>query len=144
MKISEHFSDIEFFSPDVYEEIIAAGHEPCWHIDPVLVLRLEIIRKELEDKFPDVTINITHTQNGTNGFRPYKQNLLAGGKEYSFHQEGKAVDFIAMAGGRMIPVETVQKVIRENFDTGGLGKGSTFTHIDVRNSNKLVEWGYGR
>ena len=126
--LSESFNSKEFFKDDTYQTIKSCKHEPAWHIDPELVKRLQIIRQYFNSP-----VRIT------SGYRTMGENIAAGSSsKYSFHQEGKAADIVVEG---VDPLK-VQGFIEDNWDTGGLGLGKTFTHIDVRNSSRLVKWSY--
>jgi uncharacterized protein YcbK (DUF882 family) len=124
--LSKHFSSKEFFTADTYIKI-KEYHDPKWHISELLVTRLELIRQ-----FFNQPVHII------SGYRTEKENISAGGSKNSFHKEGKAADIVIEG----VSPTDVQDFVKKSFNDGGLGKGKTFTHLDVRNSDKLVEWDY--
>ena len=136
-KISNHFTDTEFFDEMDFEDIVEAGHEPLWHISMKLVQRLEILRSAMADEMgEEICLKIN------SAYRTYEHNEEVGGAPFSFHKEGKAADVLAYkkVTGELVPAETVQKVVRENIKDGGLGCYKTFSHIDIRESLHLVSW----
>lgn len=124
--LSEHFDSKEFYTAQTYA-YVASINPPSWYISKKLITRLEIIRA-----YFGKPIKIT------SGFRTVGENIIAGGKELSFHLHGKAADIIVID---IIP-EEVQAFCRKHFTDGGLGLGKTFTHIDVRNTKELIVWTY--
>ena len=72
----------------------------------------------------------------TSGFRCETHNIKVGGKEFSQHLYGNAVDFIIEG----ISPKEIQKYCENLFKDGGIGYGKTFTHVDVR--GKRARWNY--
>lgn len=73
----------------------------------------------------------------TSGARCKSHNAIVGGKPGSRHLVGKAADFKA----ENVAPSIVQEKIREFWpDRFGLGKGASFTHLDVREHR--ADWGY--
>lgn len=73
-------------------------------------------------------------------YRTEKHNKKVGGAKNSMHLEGKALDLRPPKG---INIESFYKVIRINakeLGVKGLGKYSTFVHVDIRSSDELVTW----
>lgn len=108
-KISENFKVKEFASTD--------GADPIF-IAPQLTMVLQRIRAHFNRP---VTIN--------SGYRTYARNKAVGGVKYSQHQYGIAAD-IVVSGIAPKDVADYAETLMPN--TGGIGRYSTFTHIDVR------------
>ena len=108
-KLSENFKVKEFASTD--------GADPIF-IAPQLVMVLQRIRSHFNRA---VTIN--------SGYRTYARNKVVGGAKYSQHQYGIAADII-VSGIAPKDVADYAETLMPN--TGGIGRYSTFTHIDVR------------
>lgn len=108
-KLSENFKAKEFASTD--------GSDPIF-IAPELVEVLQKIRTHFNRA---VTIN--------SGYRTYSRNKDVGGAKYSQHQYGIAADII-VSGIAPKDVADYAETLMPN--TGGIGRYSTFTHIDVR------------
>lgn len=109
VKLSENFKVKEFASTD--------GADPIF-IAPDLVVVLQRIRSHFDRA---VTIN--------SGYRTYARNKAVGGAKYSQHQYGIAAD-IVVSGIAPKDVADYAETLMPN--TGGIGRYSTFTHIDVR------------
>lgn len=107
--LSENFKVKEFASTD--------GADPIF-IAPQLVMVLQRIRTHFNRA---VTIN--------SGYRTYARNKVVGGAKYSQHQYGIAAD-IVVSGIAPKDVADYAETLMPN--TGGIGRYSTFTHIDVR------------
>ena len=126
MKLSEHFDDKEFFDKDTYQLIISSSHAPAWHISPLLINRLEKIREHFGKP---IHIN--------SGFRTQSENIIAGSIQmFSMHQYGIAADIVIKG----VEPKEIFHFIVETWTTGGVGRYDTFIHIDVRNSNSLIQW----
>ena len=108
-KLSENFKVKEFASTD--------GTDPIF-IAPALVEVLQKIRTHFKKS---VTIN--------SGFRTAARNKAVGGAKYSQHLYGTAAD-IVVSGISPVEVANFAETLLPN--TGGIGRYSTFTHIDVR------------
>lgn len=126
-KLSEHFKLEEFFKPDTLADLRQKGQDPQWHLDERLIVRLEQIRTHFNK-----AVKITRA------YSSQAENFATEGKPYSQHLYGRGVDFIVDG----IEPGVVQAYIRSAFADGGLGKGKTFTHLDCRWSNYLIEWEY--
>jgi uncharacterized protein YcbK (DUF882 family) len=78
------------------------------------------------------------------GYRTETYNKKIGGAKFSQHVQGRALDLRPPDG---VDVDTFYNTIRANVDSlgiHGLGRYTTFVHIDVRPTDKLVSWkGYG-
>lgn len=108
-KLSENFKVKEFASTD--------GSDPIF-IAPELVEVLQKIRTHFNKA---VRIN--------SAFRTVTRNTAVGGAKYSQHLYGTAAD-IVVAGVSPLKVAEYAETLMPN--TGGIGRYSTFTHIDVR------------
>ncbi len=77
-------------------------------------------------------------------YRTPEYNRKVGGVSGSQHQYGRAMDLRAPKG---MTINEFYKIIRKLADRKitairGVGKYSTFVHIDVRESDKLALWDY--
>lgn len=73
-------------------------------------------------------------------YRTEKHNKSVGGAKNSMHLEGKALDLRPPKG---VSVGSFYSVIRAKADelgVRGLGRYSTFVHVDIRPSGKLITW----
>lgn len=100
------------------------GKLPPNGIDPNLVLKLEILRKMLGDK-PIII---------TSGYRCPTHNKKVNGAQNSQHLYGKAADIVVKG----ISPSDVYTLAEKVFYDGGLGRYSTFTHVDTR--GKMSRW----
>lgn len=129
MKVTEHFSVSEFACKDgssyPVEWIETRLHTLCEV--------LELVRAEF-----GAAIRIS------SGYRTSAYNTKIGGALNSKHVRGEAADIVVVGVG----VETVQARIHALYrlgrlpKLGGLGKYSTFTHVDVRPrvGDRLSTW----
>lgn len=108
-KLSENFKVKEFASTD--------GADPIF-IAPQLIMVLQRIRTHFNSA---VTIN--------SAYRTYARNKAVNGAKYSQHLYGIAAD-IVVSGIAPKDVADYAEALMPN--TGGIGRYSTFTHIDVR------------
>lgn len=107
--LSPHFTVWEFCCKH-------CGTLPAGGIDPDLILLLEDVRAQFGQP---VTIN--------SGYRCPTHNASVGGVQDSQHVDGTAADFTV--------AETSPAKVYSYLDPrhdGGLGKYSTFTHVDTR------------
>lgn len=116
MKLSQHFSSSEFACA------CGCGFEA---VNPELISLLEFIRYKANGS------PITITQHG--GCRCHVQNIKSKGAKNSQHLLGNAADIkivgmSAHAVYEFISTLHADKLVR----VGGLGKYTTFTHVDVR------------
>ena len=118
--LSEHFSASEFRCP--------CGQCEELPVNPELIRALESLRNWLCES----PIRIT------SGVRCAAHNAAVGGAPSSQHLYGNAAD-ITVAGA---PPERVANVAWSLPEFRGVGKGETFTHVDVRPGQK-VRWVYG-
>lgn len=93
-----------------------------------LAYYLEDVRSQFGQ--PSVTI--------TSGYRPPTVNAAVGGASNSQHLYGAAAD-IVVSGIR--PHEVYKQLDKKHGSKGGLGNGSSFTHIDLRGYR--ARWAYG-
>jgi hypothetical protein len=122
--ISEHFQVSEFQSgipkigPHGKYQPVSVGKDPFIRLDPKLIEKLEAIRAAFEEP---ITI--------TSGYRSPAWNQAVGGERFSQHMAGRAADFQV----RGVAPGDVYRYTRRSRDefSGGLGKYSGFTHIDV-------------
>lgn len=105
-----HFSQSEFRCPCCGS--LGGGMKTA------LLLRLEALRAKLGGKA--VTVN--------SGYRCAKHNAEVGGEPGSYHMQSVAAD-IQVSG---VAPSTVASNAESIFGNGGLGRYSTFTHVDVR------------
>ena len=82
-----------------------------------LVVRLEVVRVQLGNRSMKIT----------SGWRDIQTNKRVGGARLSRHLTGEAAD-IVVAG---LSHKDVQARLAASW-AGGLGYGSTFTHLDIR------------
>lgn len=107
--VSENFKVKEFASTDGTDPIFIAAK---------LVEVLQAIRTHFNKP---VTIN--------SAFRTAARNAVVGGAKYSQHLYGTAADIVVSG---IAPEEVAKYAETILPDTGGIGRYSTFTHIDVR------------
>lgn len=135
MNITEHFNWQEFKQPAKhgFEEVPYPIEWIKNRLIPLCV-QLEIIRMMLWNK--PITI--------LSGYRTSGYNKVVGGKPASQHLEGRAADFTV----KDISPSDVQKAIRHAIKSlpfvHGLGYYTTFTHIDIRTSDRLATWTGGK
>lgn len=91
-----------------------------------LAKRLDVIREHF-----DAAVTIT------SGWRSERVNNLVGGAAGSYHVKAMAADFNVKG---KTPKE-VQAWLDMTGFKGGVGYGSTFTHVDIRPSK--ARWNYG-
>ena len=108
-KLSENFKVKEFASTD--------GADPIF-ISPQLIMVLQRIRSHFNKP---ITIN--------SGYRTHARNNTVNGAKFSQHLYGTAAD-IVVSGISPVEVANFAETLLPN--TGGIGRYSTFTHIDVR------------
>lgn len=108
-KLSENFKVKEFASTD--------GADPIF-ISPQLIMVLQHIRSHFNKP---ITIN--------SGYRTHARNNTVNGAKFSQHLYGTAAD-IVVSGISPVEVANFAETLLPN--TGGIGRYSTFTHIDVR------------
>jgi uncharacterized protein YcbK (DUF882 family) len=89
------------------------------HLEKLVTLaqRLEKVRSQLGNR--SITI--------TSGWRDMLTNQRVGGARLSRHLIGEAVDIVVSG----LTPKQVQDALEETWE-GGLGYGSTFTHLDIR------------
>ena len=118
MKLSPNFDDSEFACKDGCGFGLMPGD-----VDPELVLGLEMIRNHFG---APVYVN----DFGGSGCRCPAHNAKIGGVSDSQHMKGKAAD-IKVKGVPPADVADFAETL-SMFRKGGIGRYSTFTHVDVR------------
>ena len=96
-----------------------SGTLPKGGMDSELILKLEVLRYRLGNKA--LIIN--------SGYRSESHNRRVGGAPKSLHLYGKAAD-IRVVG---VSASRVYQEADKLFSNGGVGRYSTFTHVDTRN-----------
>lgn len=71
----------------------------------------------------------------TSGYRCEKYNKAVGGASKSRHKEGDATDII-------VQDMTPEEVANDSEDFKGLGRYSTFTHVDSRPTENKARWDF--
>jgi len=129
MQVSEHFTDLEYFAgvEDYYQTMKSRGVPPQWKLSPLLIEAVELARQRLGSQ---IIIN--------RGFNTPEHNFSVGGKKYSLHLIGAAVDIYSPDEH----ISVLYDVIKGIPMFKGVGRGDTFIHADVRASDKVVEWTY--
>ena len=113
--LSKHFSRSEF---------------QCKHCTkfinvPALIALLEDAREHFGRS---ITIN--------SGTRCQEHNKVVGGEDHSYHLTGQAADIVVEG----ISPDAVWHFFKNTMNHGGLGRYSTWTHVDVRPTKQLIEW----
>jgi uncharacterized protein YcbK (DUF882 family) len=126
MKITANFDSTEFDCKcgcDMPEDVL----------DNIKLLALEL--QKIRDYYNrSVRIN--------SGYRCETYNKKIGGVKNSQHILGKAADIVVQDTEAFEVYDDVLYMIKTcGLDIGGLGKYETFTHVDIRNSEKLITWG---
>lgn len=85
--------------------------------------------QELVDVLTDVREHFDRPLIVTSGVRCVKHNTRVGGAKKSKHVEGIAADIAVL---RVPPTEVHEYLTKKYPSKYGIGKYSTFTHIDVR------------
>ena len=128
MKVTEHFDSTEFDCHD------GTSYPKDW-IDSrlfPLCTELEVVRKEAGNK----CIHID------SGYRTSSYNKkLPGAARFSQHMEGRAADIVIGSLAPEIVHALVLKLYNEKkIQIGGLGSYPSFTHVDIRLTDRLVRW----
>ena len=75
------------------------------------------------------------------GYRCANHNEAIGGVKHSQHVLGKACDIVVAGMTPNKVADEVEYMVRFcNLAIGGLGRYNTFTHVDTRDSSRLIEW----
>jgi uncharacterized protein YcbK (DUF882 family) len=114
--LSENFKESEFACK-------GKGTLPAQGIDPKLLALLEDIRTHFG---APIKIN--------SGYRSPEHNAKVGGAKGSYHVKGMAADIVV----RGVPAKVVYNYLA-GMHTGGVGKYSRFTHVDVRDGKARWE-----
>lgn len=127
MKITDHFDSDEFGCHDgtPYPDFLV---EPC--LKP-LCAALEVIR----ERCGGAPVHVD------SGYRTPAYNRQIGGAEHSQHCRGRAADIVVEG----LTAEKVHAIVLGLsvdgiIQIGGLGAYPNFTHVDVRESDTLVQW----
>ena len=75
----------------------------------------------------------------TSAYRCPEYNKLCGGASQSWHMQGYAIDFVVMGVASYKVRDLLIKWRNEGTFKGGVGRYSTFTHVDTRGGN--ATWG---
>ena len=131
MKITGHFDSDEFRCKD------GTLYPDKWFDSRLVILcgQLEIVRGESGKRV--VHIN--------SGYRTLAYNKSVGGARSSQHVEGRAADIVIAGFLPSVVHDLILKLYNEKrIQIGGLGSYPTFTHIDIRLSDRLVRWSGSR
>lgn len=130
--LSAHFTPKEFAQPAKHgfariaypEEWIDSRLRP-------LVDVLERLRTELSNK--SMRVN--------SAYRSPTYNKAIGGAQHSQHTFGRAADIVVSGVSAKTVHDTALRLHNEGvIRLGGLGRYSTFTHVDLRPGSKLAQW----
>lgn len=126
--ITEHFNIHEFDCND------GTPYPVKWvetRLKPLCV-DLEVIR----DFFGGVPVKIN------SGFRTKSYNQKVGGAEKSQHLEGKAADIVVSGIDAREAYSYILKLINDGDlkKIRAVGSYSTFVHVDIRESKKIISW----
>jgi len=129
-KLSPHFLTIELYKgcEDFYQTLKSGNIDPRWYCSPLLVEGLEEVRKRIGSA---IIVN--------SGIRTPEHNISVGGAKNSMHLFGLAADIYCPEEH----ISTLYDVVKGVAMFKGIGKGKTFIHVDVRNSDTVIEWTYG-
>jgi uncharacterized protein YcbK (DUF882 family) len=94
------------------------------------IVRMAQQMQRIRTKLGDRAITIT------SWYRPPAVNRAVGGASNSTHMRGHGVDFVVEG----LSPQAVQRILDPWWE-GGLGYGSTFTHVD--NRGYRARWNYG-
>ncbi|MCG9885659.1 MAG: D-Ala-D-Ala carboxypeptidase family metallohydrolase [Cyanobacteria bacterium] len=94
------------------------------------IIRMAERMEEVRNRLGNRSIHIT------SWYRPPAVNRAVGGATFSTHIQGHGVDFVASG----LSPRAVQQIL-DPWWPGGLGYGSTFTHLD--NRGYRARWNYG-
>ena len=116
IKLSKNFTRSEF------KCLCGCGFDT---VDIELLRILENIRN-----FFDKPVHIT------SGCRCENHNQFVNGSRYSQHKKGRAADIIVDG----IEPDVIADFAERLLSSGGVGRYSTFTHIDTRTNDDVVVW----
>lgn len=118
-KIAEHFHVSEFKSKDGSQIVI--------------------LSEKLLDVLEKVRVNYGKPLHVTSGYRTTAHNKTIGGVAGSTHCQGLAADIIVEGIAPNVVADYVETLMPKS---GGIGRYTTFTHVDVR--NKKSRWTNGK
>ena len=125
IKLSPHFSREEFRCKGTDCHLSIAGNCGFDTVDTELLLVLEKIRGYFNKP---VTI--------TSGCRCMAYNEAVGGTANSQHTKGRAADIVVHG----IEPDEVANYLEGFMTSGGIGRYTTFTHVDTRTNNRVAGW----
>ena len=136
MKITEHFDSSEFKQParKGFEE---RPYPEEWVQDRLVPLctQLELIREKLGN-YPIKVIS---------GYRSPEYNSAIGGAKQSQHMQGRAADIIIKELDAITVYNKILLLVKaKESEIGGLGRYDDFTHVDIRESPRLMTWNGSR
>ena len=117
MKLSTHFDSSEFECK--------CGCGEYFKVDPALITLLEAVREHF-----GAAIEVT------SGYRCKKHNDDVGSTDSSQHRKSTAADIQV---GRFKPRQVADYIAGIMPHSGGIGRYSSFTHVDVR--KRKARWG---
>lgn len=131
MQVTDHFRAEEFAQKSKHG-IHSMDYPGEWIEDRLLPLcrQLEALRG-----FVNQPIRII------SGYRSEAYNRAIGGARHSQHVQGRAADIVIPG----ITAAGVHRIIKKlvaagEMQLGGLGKYQGFVHVDIRPSDRLVQW----
>lgn len=126
---SPNFSFEEFFTRDAQYNRFPPPKKYWGNIQKVMNT-LEVIRAELGGEPLSIS----------SGYRSEWHNKAVGGVPNSYHKKGMAADITSNVTPAKVQ-SVVEKLMKSGRITpGGLGRGATFTHVDIKGSYRT--WGY--
>jgi hypothetical protein len=131
MRVTDHFSTEEFAQHAAHGFPSVPYPEEWYDRLRALCEVLEIVRTALGDK----SISIM------SGYRTAEYNAKIGGAKNSQHIQGRAAD-IRVAGipARVVHDTILRLSLNGSIQIGGLGKYSSFVHVDIRPTSTLARW----
>ena len=130
----KHFVIEEFVDRETYEVF---EEKSIWFVDQKLIDVMDRLRENLGQV---ITVN-DWKWGGNFQWRGLRTKWCDIGADYSLHRLGRACDFTV----RNMEAEEVRKHILTNLEKypeiKGMELGTSWIHIDVRNSEKIVLFG---